>query len=58
MKQVLGTKKIILFLQVLLMCVAPYICMSIIKNTHNYIVQIILFLEDVEIIYSINLHFF
>ena len=58
MKQVLGTKKIILFLQVLLMCVAPYICMSTIKNTHNYIVQIILFLEDVEIIYSINLHFF
>ena len=58
MKQVLGTKKIILFLQVLLMCVALYICMIIIKNTHNYIVQIILFLEDVEIIYSIDLHFF
>ena len=58
MKQVLGTKKIILFLQVLLMCVAPYICMSTIKNAHNYIVQIILFLEDVEIINSINLRFF
>ena len=58
MKQVLGTKKIILFLEVLLMCVAPCICKSTIKNTHNYIVQIILFLEDVEIIYSINLHFF
>ena len=52
MKQVLGTKKIILFLQVLLMCVAPYICMSTIKNTYNYIVHIMLFLEDVEIIYS------
>ena len=47
MKQVLGTKKIILFLQVLLMCVVLYICMGTIKNTHNYIVQIIHFLDEV-----------
>ena len=34
------------------------ICMDIIKNNHNYTVQITFFLENVEIIYSINLHIF
>ena len=29
-----------------------------IKNNHNYTVQIIFFLEEVQIIYDISLHFF
>ena len=33
--------------------------MCIVKNNHNYIIQIIHFyLEDVQIIHGVNLHFF
>ena len=41
-------------------CVAPCICIDTIKNNRNYTVQIsfVFFLEDIEIIHSISLHFF
>ena len=33
--------------------------MGIVKNNHNYIIQIIHFyLEDIQIIHDVNLHFF